>query len=299
MKVGFVGIVGLANAGKSTLLNALVGEKLSIVTDKPQTTRNRITGILTYENTQIVFVDSPGFVKDKIGINNFLESEYNNIIKTSDILLVLLPLDLNNPNILFKLIDKYISRPNVIFVITKTDIKPRRRFILENKMKDAIFCSVSAKCKPQQAKAEILEKIEPLLPKADSFLFDPEQLSTISSKELAAEKIREQCFNLLLEEIPYGLAVQVRSYDDNNKELKIYADIIIEKENHKKIVIGRDGRTIQEIRTRAEITLKRFFSKKTTLSLHVSVKKKWRQNSLILKNLGFNNASKDRYNRKA
>lgn len=287
MKSGFVGIVGLANAGKSTLLNALVGEKLSIVTDKPQTTRNRITGILTYDNIQIVFVDSPGFVNDKIGINNFLEAEYKNIIKTSDVLLVLLPIDLNSPNILYKLIDKYINNQNVVFVITKTDIKPKRSFVIKNKLKDAKYCAISAKLNPKQAKLEVLKKVEPLLPKVDSFLFDPEQISTISSKELASEKIREQCFNLLQKEVPYGLAVQVRSYEDREKELEIYADIIVEKDSHKKMIIGQNGRTIQEIRTRAETTLKRFFAKQTSLRLHVSVKKKWRQNPLILKNLGF------------
>ena len=290
INAGYVALVGNPNAGKSTLLNTLLGEKLGIVSDKPQTTRKRITGIRTDESAQMVLVDSPGFVRDEKGLNKFIKAECEDIIENSDVAVLLLNVDVDNPDFHFENIETIskLNKPKVA-LITKSELFPQRCIILEHKLSEFNIPSVrvSALESPEACREEFDKLIKPLLPESEGFLFDSEDYTTATVKEIAAEKIRESCFELLHQEIPYGLAVSIRRFDESGKMPMIYADIIVEKDNHKVMVIGRKGEKIKDIGTRSRMAIQDFMGEKVYLELHVSIKKKWLKDKNLLEELGY------------
>lgn len=295
-KSGYVGLIGRPNAGKSTLLNNVLGEKVSIVSSKPQTTRKRVTGIYTTDKAQFVFVDSPGLFKKQVkGLNQFLLEEAQDIIENSDSLLVCL--DGTETEIQKHLdvleIVAQSKKPWVLF-LTKADLTSFENLdSLVQKLRERMdlseikIAAVSSEKGLDELKKALEDLVLPQLPDSPGPLFDPELFTQETVRDMAAEIIREKCFLLLKQEIPYGVAVQIRSFDEEDKITKIYADIIIEKESHKRIVIGKEGSTLKKIGTEARKDIQKLLDKKVFLGLHVTIKRDWTQSSNWLKELGY------------
>jgi GTP-binding protein Era len=290
-RAGFVALVGEPNAGKSTLMNVLIGEKVSIVTPKPQTTRQRVTGILSDERGQLVFVDSPGMIKSTSGLNTFLQEEARDVIQNADVVVALLASDASEKSVKELLALLGAEKKPFIAVITKADIlkgtaTPRFfQYLLDEKIP---FFSISSLKRPEEAKAEILQAVLPLLPESPAALFEDDIYTTQTLRELAGESIREACFENLQQEIPYGLAVKIRSFvEDEGKVVKIAAELIIEKESHKGIVIGAKGSMLKKIGTEARGLIERVVGRQVFLELHVVVKPEWFKNKSLMKELGY------------
>ncbi len=291
-KAGFVGLLGLPNAGKSTITNALVGEKVSIVTSKPQTTRKRITGIYTDEKMQAIFVDAPGIVSSSSGLNRFLEGEYQDVIHQSDVLLVVLNLDAKNPEQLDEVIRiAELSKKPWMAVINKDDLPQFHRvMILREKLAKLgrPVVLASALRKPDALKDVLVEFLYELLPESPAPLYDKELFTLSNLKEMAAEAIREKAFEFLHQEIPFGLAVRIVKFVENEGNvIKIYAELLLAKENHRSIVIGQQGSKLKFIGSGARKEIEKFCGRKVYLDLHVAVKKNWSKNELIMKELGY------------
>ncbi len=290
-RAGFVGLIGIPNAGKSTLVNCLVGEKVTIVSKKPQTTRKRITGIVTDADYQAVLIDAPGVIKDTSGLNNFLVDEYRDVIKNSDVLLAVLGVDIKSPDALEGIMQLLRdSKKPWAAVITKSDLNlDHRASIIRTKLEnEGIPCvHVSATGEADVTRTKIKEMLMPLLPISPAPLYGEEVMTTETSRFLAGEMVREKCFENLYEEIPYDLAVLVRNYEELPNLVKIHADIMVPRESHKKIVIGHGAQILKKIGSEARADIETLIGKKVYLELHVAVKKNWIKNPIVMEELGY------------
>jgi GTP-binding protein Era len=289
-RAGFVALLGEPNAGKSTLLNAVLGEKVSIVTDKPQTTRSRVTGILNLDEAQVIFVDAPGTLKSKTGINNFLQDEVGDVVRKADVLCLLLASDTREETAIELIELAKRSRKPWVAVVTKSDLLGGTRTpkffgtLMEEKIP---FISISSLKRPEEAKAEVLTRVVPLLPEAPAPLFDEELYTTQTLRQMAAEFVREECFDALRQEIPYGLAVRVVEFKEEGNVVRIRCEIIVDKENHKGMVIGAKGQMLKAVGTAARKQIERVVGRQVFLELHVAVKENWTQNPRMMKELGY------------
>lgn len=292
-KAGFLGLIGQPNAGKSSLLNFLVKEKVSIVTNKPQTTRRRITGLHTTEEGQIVFIDAPGLVKSTSGLNTFLEKEAHDVIRSSDALIAVIAVDEStaerNEEIL-ELVSK--AKKPWLAVITKVDLKETEHRVMILKGLVEKFggraLTVSNKKHKDEDRKELLKQMVQILPASEKPLYDPEMFTTENVRGLTEEIIREKCFEVLNHEIPYQLAVQIRKFDENAKPCpKIYADIMVGKESHKPIIIGKGASVIKEIGQLSRKEVESLMGEKVYLELNVTVKENWFENKQTLKELKY------------
>lgn len=291
-KAGYIGIIGNPNSGKSTLLNALIGEKISIVTGKPQTTRKRITGIMTTENFQSVFVDTPGVVHSTSGLNNFLQEEYKDVLKQSDGLIAALNIDEKSEERIDQVIELVASTRKPWFaVITKTDLSPTHRIV---KIKEKLIrynvpvVVVSALKEPKLCRQQVSEHLAALLPESPAALFPEEVYTTSTVREMCEEFIREQCFENLYQEVPFSTAVRVTQFDEvSSPTVKIMAEILLSKDNHRAMVIGREGMMLKKIGTAARQSIENLLGKKVYLQLQVTARKQWMSNPRLLEELGY------------
>jgi len=290
-RAGFVALVGQPNAGKSTLLNAILSEKVSIVSDKPQTTRRRVTGILNLPEAQVIFVDAPGTLKSSTGINNFLKDEVSDVIAKADVVCALLSAEASEESVkdLIKVLNR--SKKNWVAVITKADLLGGTRtpkyfsLLIEEKVP---FVSISSLKRPEEAKTEVLSRVIPLLPESAAALYDEEIYTTQTLRQMSAEFVRESCFENLRQEIPYGLAVKVMNFnEDDGPVVKISCEILVDKDSHKGIVIGAKGSMLKKIGSESRVEIERVLGRKVYLELHVHVTENWTQNPRILKELGY------------
>lgn len=290
-KAGFVALLGIPNAGKSTLTNCLVGEKVSIVTNKPQTTRRRISGIVSQKNFQAILVDAPGAIENTSGLNQFLRDELEDVIRGADSVLAILNLDAPSPEPLEKIMEmaQNCGKPWAA-VISKTDLgQGHRSHTLKAKLENSNipYIEISAHSEPLQTREKVFSLIKNLLPPSPAPLYSDEAPTTENIRDIVAETIREKCFEVLFQEIPYQLAVQIRAFEEGETLTKIFADIIIEKENQRKIVVGQGATNIKMIGSRARVIIEKLVGHKVYLELHVKVKKKWFKDPIVLKELGY------------
>lgn len=297
-KAGFVGLIGQPNAGKSTLMNYLIEQKVSIVTAKPQTTRRRILGIQNTDKAQIIFVDAPGLVKAEKGLNAFLEKEAQEVIKESDALVAVLNIDEKESDGLEKVLSlvKSAKKP-WIGVITKTDVadKAHRILIVKSMVEalDAKCLQVSCKKDGKEGREALLHEIEKLLPAADAPLYDGDLFTTENMRQLVAEIVRERCFENLSHELPYQIAVMVRKFDEDAKPCPhIYADVIVAKDSHKAMVIGQGAKVIKAISQESRAEVEKLMDQKVFLELKVIVKENWFDQERFMKEMGYSTNDK-------
>lgn len=291
-RAGFVGLIGLPNSGKSTLMNALVGEKVSIVTAKPQTTRRRVIGLVNDKDFQAVVVDAPGVVRAKSGLNMFLHDEANDVIAQSDVLIAVLNIDEKNAAHLDEII-KIVSESGKpwIALIHKTDLPQLHRpQIMRDKLSpfNVPVIQGSALNGAEELKELVFEYLKDKLPYSDGPLYDVELYTLSTVRDLTAEIIREKCFENLHQEVPFGLAVRIVKFnEDEGNLIKILAEILVAKENHRPIVIGKEGQALKKIGTEARLEIETLTGRKVYLELRVASKKDWQKNFGVMKELGY------------
>lgn len=291
-KCGYVSVIGLPNAGKSTLVNRIIGEQVSIVSPKAQTTRQAVTGIYTKDETQIIFIDSPGFIQSETGLNHFIQKQWEESINSCDAVLGVLNLDCDTEekisNAILTLAS--ISKPKFAF-INKVDLikYAERLFIIEQKLRDhnIEYMFGSAKTASKDNVEILINHLSERLPTTESFLFDRSLYTLQTEKEIAAEIIREKCFHLLGQEIPYQIGIHIISFQEDSKCIKIYADIWISKERYKKIVVGQKGEKILNIGTESRKDIEKVLGQKVYLNLKVKLKESWTKNPNMLKEIGY------------
>jgi GTP-binding protein Era len=283
-RAGAVAILGRPNAGKSTLLNHLLGEKLAIVTSKPQTTRSRILGILSRENFQILFFDTPGMHESTKALNVALNDLVDSAAKDCDLGLLLVDPYGGWGDDHSALHQKLLARGCPVIVIsTKGDLKNREN--PEWPPNAPAMRTISAKT--GEGVDELLAEIAAQLPESPP-LYPEDQLSDRPLRFLAAELVREAAFEELGQELPYALAVEVVEYDESRSDLvRIRADLLVERRSQKQIVIGRGGQLIKAIGIRARREIEVLVGNKVHLELWVKVEARWAKHPKRLKSLGY------------
>lgn len=288
MKAGFVNIFGRPNAGKSTLLNALMGEKMAIVSPKVQTTRHRIKTILTEKDYQIVLSDTPGIIEPKYKLHEKMMQAVKGALEDADVALLIVDVNENweEVNAIFEALK---LRVPAIIVINKIDrasegrIKEAIAFFQSKKYcKRTITISATSGINIKKFLKPILE----LLPEGEPF-YSGDEITDLPTKFFVSELVREKIYELLSDEIPYQTAVLVREYKEKTTLVKIVADIIVHRETQKAIIIGDKGSMIKKIGTESRINIESFLGQKIFLELFVKVKPKWRENEMQLKEYGY------------
>ncbi len=289
-KAGYVNIIGKPNAGKSTLMNALLGERLSIVTPKAQTTRHRILGIYNDDNHQVIFSDSPGIIEPSYKLQEKMMEQVQESLTDADVFLLVL--DATDPNALTLGGDAFLS---IISQMQKTDVPVVVAINkIDNLSQDAVQV-YGTKVRALFPKAEILaisalhqfntfelfQTILSLLPEHEPY-FDKEDLSDRNLRFFASEIIREKIFENYSQEIPYSTHVTIQSFKEEPKISRIDAEIWVEKESQKAIIIGKNGKALKKTGTQARLALEKFLNQKVFLSLNVKVKPDWRKNESLL-----------------
>jgi GTP-binding protein Era len=298
MKSGFVGLLGLPNAGKSSLFNSLIEAPLSIVTSKAQTTRKRLHGIVNLDEAQLVFVDSPGLVTGKKKLDLFLMQEFYQIYRESDVLMwVVSPQEeageeTESSYLEMKQKMQQSTKPWFL-VFNKADLPQNAIFQKEliDSFKDQSsfkgFFSVSNLKPYRPYLREILLKISEQLPVSEQKLYSEDDLTLQSLRDLACEYVRESCFQYLKEEVPYLLTTQVRNYQEQPSLHKIWMDVVVGKKNHLPIVVGNQASMIKKIGERSRTKIEKLVGSKVFLQLNVKVDEKWTENTQSLKEYGY------------
>lgn len=283
-------IAGKPNVGKSTLLNTLLGEKVAIVSRKPQTTRNRITGVLTKGENQYVFTDTPGLHKPKTLLGEYMMKSVGNAADSSDIILFVVEAGTElNPNEKAAL-DKYnASGIDVILVINKIDGANKAKIaeqIMELSTAYNFHAVVPVSALNGDGVEYILQEIDPLLTESIHF-FPEDYLTDQPERKIFAEIIREKVLRLLDDEIPHGVAVSIEDFSEKKGLLSVRAEIYCERESHKRIIIGKNGSMLKKIGSYAREDAEALFETKVFLDLWVKVKENWRDRPALLSDFGF------------
>ena len=289
-KTAFIMIAGKPNVGKSTLLNTLLGEKVAIVSRKPQTTRNRITGVLTKGENQYVFTDTPGLHKPKTLLGEYMMKSVGNVADSSDIVLFVVEAGSElNPNETNALEKYNASGLDVILVINKTDKANKVKLaeqIMELSNRYSFRAVIPVSALSGDGVQYILDELDPLL--VESVHFFPEDYITDQpERKIFAELIREKVLRLLDDEIPHGVAVSVESFTEKKGLLSVRAEIYCERESHKRIIIGKNGAMLKKIGSYAREDAEALFDTKVFLDLWVKVKENWRDRPSFLSDFGF------------
>ena len=292
MKSGFISLVGRPNVGKSTLINHLIGEKIAIISNKPQTTRNKITSILTKEDFQCIFIDTPGIHKPKHKLGEYMVKAAENALNEIDVVLMLIE---PTEKVLEK--DKYVIerlknvKTPVILVINKIDTIEKEKLlqVIDNYRQLYPFAEVvPISAIKGQNTAELLKVIQQYLSEGPQY-FPEDMVTDQPERQIVSEIIREKALHLLEDEIPHGIAVEVTAMKkrENKNLVDVQATIYCEKESHKGIVIGKQGSMLKKIGSRSRTDVERLLGSPIYLQLWVKVKKDWRDSDFLLKNFGY------------
>ncbi len=294
-KTGFVSIIGLPNAGKSSLLNALLGQKLSIISVKPQTTRKRILGILSEENFQIIFLDTPGIISPSYLLQEKMVADIKDSIDDSDVIIFLVDVKddpsadkLLNQEFVKKVVNE-IKKPKLL-IINKVDLVAQNetkellnRIENQKLFREVIPVSAALSFNIQR----VIDDIITFLPEGPK-LFPDDQLTDANERFFVSEIIREKILELYRDEVPYSCEVLIAEFKERT-ELKdfINAEIVVEKDSQKAIIIGKNGTAIKKLGQTARGSIEEFLQREVFLELRVKVRKKWRSDENMLKNFGY------------
>ena len=289
-RTGFIAIVGRPNVGKSTLLNTILGEKVAIVSSKPQTTRNRIIGIHTVGEEQFVFLDTPGIFRPKNSLGTFMVKTANSSMQDSDAIILVTDTGKNVTEVEKSVINyaKKTQTPCVL-ALNKIDLY-RREEIAETiaiyaEMHD--FSAVVPICaKNGKGVDALLDECKPFLQESD-FFFPEDMVTDQSERQVAAEVIREKLLRTLNKEIPHGVAVAIESFKDEGSLVSIRAEIFCEKASHKGIIVGKGGEELKRVGSYARADLEAIFGTKVYLDLWVKVKENWRDSQRGITDFGY------------
>ena len=292
-KSGFVTIVGRANVGKSTLSNRLAGEKISIISSKPQTTRNTIKTIINTEDSQVIFLDTPGIHKPKNKLGEYMVNLAENTLNEVDIVLFLAEATDEEPGVGDMYIIEQLKKLKtpVFLIINKIDlIKKEQLFTRINKYTSVMDFKtvIPISALNNEGTDIVMKEILKLLPEGPKY-FPDDIITDQPEKMIAAELIREKILELILEEVPHGTGVEVISFKERSGRdlVDIEANIYCEKETHKGILIGKEGKMLKKIGSLARIDIENLLGVKVFLQLWVKVKQDWRNSDNMLKTLGY------------
>lgn len=287
---GFVNIFGPPNAGKSTLLNALLGEQLVITSAKVQTTRHRILGIMTEENYQIIFSDTPGIIEPKYKLHQKMMQQVKSALEDADV--AILMNDITDDPATFQVVTDLLKlKVPVLFLLNKTDLL-KDEAAIEERVKLYHEAYPQWELLPVSAVKgtnvdKIIPKVLEYLPEAPPFYPD-DNISDRPMRFFVSELVREQIYNLYQDEIPYHTAVLIQSYEEKPTLVVIKADIIVSRETQKMILLGKGGKSIKELGIRSRKKIEEFIGGKVHLELFVKVRPKWRDNENYLREYGYN-----------
>ncbi len=289
-KSGFVTLIGRPNVGKSTLMNKLIGQKIAITSQKPQTTRSRIRTVLTLEEGQIIFLDTPGIHKSKNKLGEYMVNVAEHTLEEADVILWLVEptayIGAGERHIIEEL--KQVKTP-VFLVINKTDTVKREEILrfIDVYRKELDFAEVvPVSALRGHNTDELVKCILKYLPQGPAF-FDEDTVTDQPMRQIVAELIREKALRLLEEEIPHGIAVEIEGMKERSKICHIDAVIVCEKESHKGIIIGKGGQMLKKIGSTARREMEDLLEMQVNLKLWVKVKKDWRDSDYLLKNFGY------------
>ena len=289
-RTAFITITGKPNVGKSTLLNALLGEKVAIVSRKPQTTRNRITGILTKGEDQYVFIDTPGLHKPKTLLGEYMMKQAGNAASDSDVILFMVeactPLNATEEATL----EKYSkSRAPLLLVINKVDKANKAKLaaqIMELSTKYEFDAVIPVSAANKDGLEGIFKELEPFMTESVHF-FPDDEITDQPERQIFAEIVREKALRLLSEEVPHGIAVAIEEFTEKKDVLVVRAEIFCERASHKRIIIGKDGEMLKKIGTYAREEAQEIFGARVYLDLWVKVKENWRDSDFLVRNFGY------------
>ena len=288
-KSGFVNIIGNPNVGKSTLMNNLVGEKLSIITSKAQTTRHRILGIVNGDNFQLIFSDTPGIIKPSYELQDSMMDFVKSALEDADVILYMVEIgekSIKNPEVHNKI---QSTKTPTIILLNKIDLSNQEDIenqinIWSNKYPNTEIYPISALNNFNTEK--VINRIIELIPEFPPY-FAKDQLTDKPERFFVNEKLREKILMYYDKEIPYSVEVQTEEFKEEESIIKIRSVILVERDSQKGIIIGHKGVALKKIGTKARIDLEKFFGKKVFIELYVKVSKNWRSNPNQLKKFGY------------
>lgn len=289
-KAGFVSVLGRPNAGKSSLLNWIVGEKIALVSHKANATRKRSNIIAMHKNTQIIFIDTPGLHEKERLLNQFMLAEALKAMGDCDLILFLAPVN-DSVKYYKEFLERNSKKTPHFLLLTKTDTTSKEK--LFKKMQEyAIFSDefkalIPISIEKGMSREYLLEEISKELPE-HPFLYETDILTTDPIKDIYKEYIRESIFNNTSEEIPYFTDILIEEVEESEQIDKIYAIIVVDKKSQKGIIIGKEGKTLQRIGFGARKSIEKLCEKKVFLKLFVAVKQGWSQDKKILNQMGYN-----------
>lgn len=289
-KTGFIAIVGRPNVGKSTLLNKILGEKVAIVSNKPQTTRNRIIGIHTSEEAQFVFLDTPGIHTPKDRLGDYMVKTADETMREADAIVLVADVGKQISKVEENIIS-YIksSGCGAILALNKADLYNREQ-IAEAIAKYASECDFDAvvpMCARNGYNVDVLlSECEKLLSESEWY-FPDDIVTDQPERQLASEIIREKLLRTLNKEVPHGIAVVIEDFKDEGSLIRIRAEIYCEKESHKRIIVGKNGEALKLVGSYARVDLEKIFGAKIYLNLWVKIKENWRESLQTVANFGY------------
>ena len=289
-KSGFAAIIGMPNVGKSTLLNKIIGQKISIISEKPQTTRNKILAIYTTDEEQIIFTDTPGIHKPHNKLDEFMLSVANESMNETDVLLFVVDASQSIHDIERK-IAKNIDKTGLPCILVMNKIDEVKKEQLLPMIADYSSMHDFAAIVPISAKTGdgvdiLLNNIKEYLEEGPQF-YDENMVTDQPERQLAAEIIREKMLWLLQKEIPYGVAIEITKMQEKENLTNIYATIYCEKASHKGIIIGKNGEMLKKIGSLARTDIEKMLERKVYLELWVKIKPDWRNSDFLVKNFGY------------
>ena len=291
-KSGFVSLIGRPNVGKSTLMNQLIGQKIAITSDKPQTTRNRIQTVYTDERGQIIFLDTPGIHKAKNKLGEYMVNVAERTLKEVDVILWLVEpteyIGAGEQRILEQL--KQVRTP-VILIINKVDTIPKEEVLkyIDTYRKQYAFAEIIPVSALKGMNTDtVIDQILKYMPEGPQY-YDEDTVTDQPMRQIAAELIREKALRCLSDEVPHGIAVTIEKMTERkNGMFDIEATIICERDSHKGIIIGKGGSMLKKIGSAARYEIENLMGTQVNLKIWVKVRKEWRDNELYLKNYGYN-----------